>query len=172
MRLEKKAIVDQIRQEVTDAVFVLLTDYRGLNVAQTEDLRGRLDKVNAQFRVVKNRMFRQVVQDLSYDGLENELAGPSAMVVGNGDFVEVAKVLKDFIKENNLPIIKVGALDGVILSAEDVKKLADLPPRPALLGSLLGTIAAPMTQLVGVMHQKVASLVYVLKAVEEKKQGN
>ena len=172
MRAEKKALVDQFRAEVTDSVFVLLTDYRGLNVAQTEDLRGRLDKVNAQFRVVRNRMFRHVVDELSYDGFEEGLVGPSAMVLGSGDVVEAAKVLKDFIKENDLPVIKIGALDGVILSAEDVKALADLPPRPALLGSFVGTLAAPMTQIVGVLQQKVASLVYVLKAIEDKKQQN
>jgi large subunit ribosomal protein L10 len=172
MRPEKNAMAAQYRQEVSDAVFVLLTDYRGLNVAQAEDLRTKLDDVDAHLRVVQNRIFKHVAEEFSYNGFEASLSGPTAMVVGNGDVVEVAKVLKAFIKENELPVIKIGALEGVILSADEIKQLADLPPRETLLGLLVGTLAAPMTQLVGVMTQAKSSLVYVLKAIEEKKTAN
>ncbi|NCC49714.1 MAG: 50S ribosomal protein L10 [Spartobacteria bacterium] len=169
MRPEKKSIVEQIRNEVKGSLFVILTDYRGLTVSQTEDLRNRLHGVQAHVRVVKNRMFRHVAREMNYD-MEETLKGPSAMIVGDGDVVATAKVLKDFIRENKLPVLKVGALEGVILSADDVKKLADLPPKPVMQAQLLGTLAAPMTQLMGVMQQKMASIVYVLKAIQEKNE--
>jgi large subunit ribosomal protein L10 len=122
-------------------------------------------------RVVKNRMFRHVARELNYD-LEDSLRGPSAMIVGDGDVVEAVKILRDFIKENTLPVVKIGTLEGVILSAEDIKKLAELPPKPVMQGQLVGTIAAPLTQLVGVMQQKIASVVYVLKAIQDKKENS
>jgi large subunit ribosomal protein L10 len=170
MRPEKKSIVDELKGQITDSLFVILTDYRGLNVSKTEELRKRLRGVNAKFHVVQNRMFKHVANELSVKGLESGLKGPSAMVVGKGDVVQTAKVLKDFIKENSIPTVKIGSLEGVILSAADVDKLAGLPSREVLLGQLVGTIAAPMTRLAGVLNQKVASLLYVLKAVQEKKE--
>ena len=101
MRPEKKAIVEQIRNEVSGSMFVILTDYRGLTVVQTEELRNRLHGVKAHVRVVKNCMFRLVARELNYD-MDETLKGPSAMIVGEGDVVETAKVIKDFIRDNNL----------------------------------------------------------------------
>jgi len=169
MRPEKTAFLDNLRSDVTEATFVLLTDYRGLSVGQTTELRGQLHEAGAVLRVVRNRTFRQLTAELSCSALDEGLVGPTAMVCGGGDVVEIAKLLKDFAKANKLPVMKMGMLRSRILSAEDIKILADLPPRPQLLGMVVGTIAAPMTQLVGVLNQKLASVVYVLKAVQEKK---
>ena len=149
---------------------MIVADYRGLNVAKTEELKRRLRGVKAQFQVIQNRMFKRVAGELSQPELEKGIAGPSAMVYGKGDVVPAAKVLKDFIKEYNLPEIKMGSLQGAVLSAADVQQLASLPSREILLATLVGTIAAPLTQLVGVLQQKVASVVYVLKAIQDKKE--
>jgi len=170
MRAEKNSIIEEIRGKIADSVFVILADYRGMSVAKTEDLKNRLRDVNAHFQVVQNRMFQRVAKDLQYPGFEERIQGPSAMVFGNGDVVIAAKILKDFIKENELPVIKVGTMQGVILSRADIEQLASLPSRETLLAQFVGVLAAPMTQLVGVLQQKVASLVYVLKAAQEKKQ--
>ena len=169
MRPEKKSIVDELRGKVSDASFVILADYRGLSVAKTEELRRRLGGVSAQFQVIQNRLFQLVAKELSYKGFDAEIKGPSAMVYGKGDVVQAAKVLRDFIKENELPVIRVGSMEGAALSAADVAELAGLPSKQELHSMLVRTLAAPMTQLVGVLQQKVASIVYVLKAVEEKK---
>ncbi len=170
MRAEKKSMADELRSKVSGSVFVILADYRGLGVAKTDELRRRLRGVKAGFQVVQNRMFRRVAEELNYKDLGGAVQGPSAMVFGSGDVVQVAKVLKDFIRENELPVLRVGTLEGVILSADNIRTLADLPPRETLLAMLVGTIAAPMSQLVGVLQQKVASVLYVLKAVQEKKE--
>ena len=169
MRPEKKSIVDELRGKVSDASFVILADYRGLSVAKTEELRRKLYGVSAQMQVIQNRLFRLVAKELSFKGFDEAIKGPSAMVYGKGDVVQAAKVLRDFIKEYELPVIKIGSLEGSALSAADVAQLAALPSKHELYARLVGTLAAPMTQLVGVLQQKVASIVYVLKAVEEKK---
>jgi large subunit ribosomal protein L10 len=170
MRAEKNSIIEEIRSKISDAVFVILADYRGLSVAKTEDLKNRLRGVDAHFQVVQNRMFKRVAKELQYSGFEEKMQGPSAMVFGNGDVVQAAKILKDFIKENELPLLKVGTMQGVILSRSDIEQLASLPSRETLLAQFVGLLAAPMSQLVGVLQQKVASLVYVLKAAQEKKE--
>lgn len=170
MRPEKTSIISEFKEKVGDAVFVILADYRGLNVAKTEELRRRLLGVRAHFQVVQNRMMRRVAREMDVEGLGEGLTGPSAMVFGSGDVVEAARVLREFMRENDLPVVKIGTLEGVILSRQDIETLATLPPRPALLATLVGTVAAPLTNLVGVLQQKVASIAYVLKAVQEKKE--
>jgi large subunit ribosomal protein L10 len=169
MRPEKTSITKALKDQVAGSAYVILADYRGLNVAKTEDLRRRLSGVKARYRVINNSLFQHAAPELTARGFKDALTGPSAMVSGQGDVVTAAKVLKDFIKENKLPVIKIGALQGEVLTAGDIETLASLPGRETLLGRVVGTIAAPMTQLAGVLHQKVASLLYVLKAIEEKK---
>jgi large subunit ribosomal protein L10 len=171
MRSEKTSMVEELRGKVNDSAFMIIANYQGLNVAKTEDLKRRLRGVKAQYQVIQNRVFKRVVGELSKPGLEKGVVGPSAMIYGKGDAVLAAKVLKDFIRENDLPVIKIGSLQGAVLSAAEVQQLAGLPSREALLATLLGTIAAPLSQLVGVLQQKVASVIYVLKAIQDKKES-
>lgn len=169
MRAEKKSAIEELRVRMSESSFVILADYRGMSVAKTEDLKNRLRGVNARFHVVQNRMFQRVAKDLNYPGFDSRLQGPSAMVFGTGDVVRAAKILKDFVKENELPAIKIGTMQGVSLSKADLDQLASLPSREVLLAMFLGTLVAPMRGLAGVLQQKLASLVYVLNAVQEKK---
>jgi large subunit ribosomal protein L10 len=162
-------MAEELKTKLSGATFVILADYRGLSVTKISDLRRRLKGAHAQLQVIKNRVFMHVAKELGYKGFEQPTSGPSAMVFGKGDVVATAKVLKDFIKENEKPVLKLGALDGAALSAADIQQLAALPSREQLLGQLVGTLAAPMSQLVGVLSQKTATIVYVLKAIEEKK---
>ena len=171
MRPEKETMVDEIRRKVDGKVFVILADYQGLSVEETSDLRSRLRGADADYAVVKNRLLQRVADELSLDGLNEALSGPTAVVSGDGDVVEAAKALKAFIKDHKKPVVKMGAFAGAVLTADDVEKLASMPPRAELLGTLVGTIAAPLTQLVGVMNQKVCSLLYVLQAVKDKKEN-
>jgi large subunit ribosomal protein L10 len=159
----------ELKSKLSDASFVILADYKGLNVVKIAELRKRLRGANAQLQVIKNRVFAHVAKELGYKGFDQPAPGPSAMVFGKGDVVATAKILKDFIKENEKPVIKTGALQGEALTAADITQLASLPSREQLLAQVVGTLAAPMTQLVGVLQQKTATIVYVLKAIEEQK---
>lgn len=170
-RPEKTSITGELKGHIEGSVFVILTDFAGMKVEHSAQLRNELHPHKTEFHVVKNRLFEKAVESTELAGLCDHLSGPTAMITGSGDVVTVAKILKKFSKENDLPTVKMGALRGVILSAADVATLADLPSREELLGQFVGTLAAPMTQTVGVLNQKLSSLLYVLKAVQDKKEA-
>ncbi len=170
MRPEKESIANELRTALKESEFCIVTDYVGLPVSKTEELRKRLHENSARLLIVRNRILALVAKEQGLEGLTPSLTGPTAIVLGTEDVVGTSKTLKAFIKEFEKPVIKMGALEGRVLSADDISDLASLPAREQLLGMLVGTLAAPMTQLVGVMQQKVASLVYVLNAVKEKKE--
>lgn len=169
MRPEKTSIINEIRAQLSGASFVFLANYEGLKVSQACELRQRLARLNSEYHVVRNSFFRIAAAELKWDQIAGGLTGPTAMVAGRGDAVETAKVLHAFGKENKTPVVKMGLFDGRHISTADFEALVQLPPRQVLLGMLVGTLAAPMTRLVGTMQQKVASIVYALKAIQEKK---
>lgn len=169
MRPEKSAIVNELRDRLQKALYVILADFRGMNVARTEELRRRLRGVGAEAQVVPNRLFKRAGEGCTPPGFEEGLKGPSLMVYGRGDVTQVAKVLKTFIKENEMPAIKLGALQGALLTRTDLDALALLPAREVLLARLVGSVAAPLSRLVGALQQKAASILYVLKALQKKK---
>lgn len=168
-RPEKEAIVEEIRRDVTGSAFVFLADFKGVPVSRATELRRRLRPVRARVQVVPNRLFLKAVEGSPAAGLKPALRGSTAMIFGAGDPVETAKVLTAFTKETQLVAAKGGVLEGSVLSAADVAALAALPSKQTLQGMLVGALVAPLQSLVGVLNQKLASLIYVLKAVEEKK---
>ena len=162
IRPEKKSIAAELDQRVAGALYMILTDYSGMDMPQTTELKQNLRDQEASFSVVNNRMLNRALETDASDLLK----GQTAMIYGSGDVVEVAKVIKKFTAENEKPAIKGGFLEGKAISAADVIDLAKLPSKDVLRAMLLGTLQAPCSQLVGVMDQKVASLVYVLDAVK------
>jgi len=169
MRPEKEAMLNEIRGRVEESVFVILTDYGSMDVETAQELRGKLREVDAEFHVVKNRLFKHLAGELGGEELEKGLAGRSAMVTGQGEVTDVARVLRDFIKAKDVPTLKMGAMEGAFLSEADLKALATMPSKDEMRAKLLGTLVAPMQQTAGVLNQKLSSLLYVLKAVETKK---
>ena len=121
-------------------------------------------------QVVKNRFLRLMVREKGWPGLEPSLKGQSAIVTGT-DVVQAAKTLKQFNDANKMPLMKAGVMGDMILTPAQIDALAELPPREVLLGQVVGTVAAPLSRLVGVLKQKVSTIVYVLKAVEDKKNA-
>ncbi len=170
MRAEKEAIINEVRQKLDDSGFLLLTDYNGLDVDTIGGLRNDLRAQDSEVHVVKNTFLGKATDALGWPDLSPVLDGPTAMITGKGDVAQVAKILAKFAKANAKDL-KGGVLEGSLLSPADVGALADLPSRDVMLSLFVGTVAAPMSQLVGVFNQKVSSLLYVLKAVEDKKAG-
>lgn len=171
MRLEKKSLMDELRHDVTGSPYLILADYRGMSVAQMEDLRIRLGKSHSRMRVIKNSLFRIMAKEMAYDEkMVSGMEGPCAMVYGQGDPVDAAKVLKEFIKENQLPQVKIGIIEKQVISAQDVTKLSELQPKNVLRGMLVNALASPMSRMAGVCRQRVSSVLYVLKAVQESKE--
>jgi large subunit ribosomal protein L10 len=118
---------------------------------------------------VRNRLFKRVADECDWKEIEEILSGPTATVSGDDD-VGAAKILRESALADSRPVMKGGVISGVFLTAKEIDDLALLPSREALLGMAVGTIAAPMTGLVGVMNQKLLTLLNVLKAAEDKKK--
>jgi large subunit ribosomal protein L10 len=170
MRPEKQSIYEEISARINGSSFVLVAEYRGLKVEQFSELRRQLRKSGARMQVVKNRFLRLITRDKGWSGLEPSLKGQSAIVTGT-DVVQAAKAIKQFNSTGGLPVMKAGVLGDMILTSAQIDALADLPSREVLLGQVVGTVAAPLSRLVGVLKQKVSTIVYVLKAIEEKKNA-
>ena len=164
LRPEKQAMYNEVQESVSGSLYMLLADCTGMSMPETLELKKQLRGVDAKTKVVKNRMLNLICDDL------DTVTGPTTMICGSTDVVEVAKILKKFSDETKKPVMKGGVLEGSVLSADDVVALAKLPGKKELQAKLVGTLAAPMTQVVGVMNQKVCSLLYVLNAVSEKKE--
>jgi large subunit ribosomal protein L10 len=171
MRPEKKVMLGEIEETLAKCKFVILTEYRGLKVDQMNQLRSQLRRTGSRMLVVRNSYLSLSAGKTGRADLNGFVSGPTAMITGDADITVVAKLLKTFIQENNLPVIKGGMLEARPLTAADIQEMANIPPRLILLGQLVGTVAAPMMQLVGVMNQKVLSLLYALKAIEKKKKS-
>lgn len=169
MRPEKKAMFDELRGQLDASSFVLLTNFQGLTVSQFAELRGQLREETSKMTVVRNTILERSAADLGWDDAGTLIDGPTAVITGEGEVTAVIKKVKKFIDANSKPRFTGGRLGDRTLSVDDVEVMAKIPSREVLLGQVVGTIAAPMTQLVGVFNQKISSLVYVLKAIEEKK---
>jgi len=171
MRPEKESIVKEIKASLDASEFVFLADYRGMGVQKLAALRNALAEADAEMHVYKNRYLGVAMGEERREELAGSLTGPTGVFTGTGDPTAVAKILVTFKKENELPVLKGGALNDIILTDSDIEAMAKIPPREILLSQLVGTVQAPMTSLVGVMNAKVSSLLYVLKAIEEKKNA-
>jgi large subunit ribosomal protein L10 len=171
MRPEKQAVVAEIADRIRDADFAMLVECRGLTVGRMMELRQQLRQKQSRLMVVPNRFLGIAAGAQGIEGLAPCLVGPTAMVTGRGDVTEVAKVLAAYAKANPLLKIKGGVIGRTVIPAGDAESLAKLPPRLVMLGMTVGVIAAPMMGLVGVLNQKVCSLLYVLQAIEKKKGG-
>lgn len=165
----KEQVVAELAAKLATAKATFLADYRGLNVEQVNALRGELRKAGVEYQVVKNTLLRLAAKNTGAECLDALLAGPTAIAIAGADPVAPAKILSEFAKANAKFELKAGALDGKLLSIDDIKALAELPSREVLLAKLLGTLNAPVSNFVGVLAAVPRSLVQVLAAIQDKK---
>jgi large subunit ribosomal protein L10 len=174
-KAEKVAAVAELTERFQNSSGAVLTEYRGLSVAQLRELRGTLGEA-ATFAVVKNTLTKIAVERA---GLENELAplltGPSAVAFVTGDVVETAKGLRDFARANPFLVIKGGVLDGQALTPAEITRLADLEPREVLLAKLAGAMKATTVRAAGAfaaLPVQMAQLAEALRAQREAEGGS
>jgi large subunit ribosomal protein L10 len=171
---EKVAAVAELTEKFKDSPGAVLTEYRGLTVAQLAELRRTLGD-NATFAVVKNTLTKIAVTEAGLsDQLSSLLAGPSAIAFVGGDVVEAAKGLRDFAKANPLLVIKGGVLDGQALTPAEVVRLADVEPREVLLAKLAGAMKATQARAAGTFSAlpiQMAQLADALRVKLEAEQG-
>ena len=160
----KEQQVGQIAEKLRAAKVVVLTDYRGLNVAQLEDLRGRLRQSEVEYRVIKNTLARRAAEAAGVGELSEALTGPVAFAIGYDDLSTPSRLLADFARTTRLTLdITGGLVEGRLFGADDVRRLADLPPREVLLAQLLGTMQSPIASLLGAIASPAQQLLSVLE---------
>ena len=167
-RSDKVAKVAELVERFRASDAVLLTEYRGLTVQQLKELRRGLGE-NANYAVVKNTLATLAAKEVGLDFLETDLNGPTAIAFVTGEPVEAAKTLRDFAKANPALVLKSGAMDGVQLSAESVKKLADLESREVLLAKLAGAMKANLSKAAALFNAPASQVARLAAALEEKK---
>ena len=170
-RDQKTALITELAERLASASLGVVTEYRGLTVAQMNKLRRELEGAGASYRVTKNTLTRRAIKETAFARLEQLLRGPTGLVTAAKDPVAVAKILVRFAELNNKLKISGGVLDGETLPASSVSALAKLPSREVLIGQLLGLLQAPASQLLRTIQEPGASLVRLLGAIEKATQA-
>ena len=172
---KKRAIVAELKDQLTTSKGAVLVSYKGLTVAVDTELRRELRAAGVTYHVVKNTMTRLAAKEAGLDELTEHLEGTTALAFSKEDAVAPAKVICGFMKKNKLEdagilTIKTGLVEGKVISDKEVKALADLPSKEQLIAKLLGSMNAPLANTVGVMSAIVSSIVRVVDAVREQKE--
>jgi large subunit ribosomal protein L10 len=169
-RTQKESFVSELRERVRNAPVVYLTDFTGLDVKSITKLRRSLRASGAEYVVVKNRLAKLAFDETELPNIFEDLTGPTGVVFGDDDAVAPAKALADFAKEHDSkPVFKLGILDRKVLDAQQIDRLAKLPPREVLLSQLLGVLQAPMSQLAAALEGKLQEMAGLLDALKDER---
>ena len=169
LKERKIELVDELAKRLEEADTLLVADYRGLSVAELQELRGELYSHGAKLTVVKNTLTLRAAEKAGIDELREFLTGPTAIAfITDGDMVATAKALVNTSKETSVLSLKGGILEGRKIEADDVAELAKLPPIDVLQGTVVGVIAAPLTHLVSVLAAPLRDMAGVLDARQRK----
>lgn len=166
----KVETVAELTEKFSSSNAVFLTEYRGLTVSQLKELR-RSISADATYAVAKNTLIELAAKNANVTAFDGQLFGPSALAFAHGDAVTVAKALRDFAKANPLLVVKTGILDGVALSADEVKKLADLETREVLLAKAAGMFKASLFKAAYTFNAPLAQAVRTVDALRAKLEG-
>ena len=167
---QKELVVSDLREIVSQSKGAILTDYRGLTVAELTTLRKKLRAIDAEYHIVKNTLFKIAVGEESGAKLDTLLNGPTAIAFAKGDVVPTSKAVIEFLATLKKPDIKLkgGSIDGKIYSIEAVTALSKLPPKEQIIGQLLGSLNAPASNFVGTLNNIIGDFVRTVQAIVDK----
>ena len=150
---QKKAEVKELAEKMKNAKLILLTEYRGINVADDTKLRRDLRGANATCNVIKNNIIRRALAECKLEGLEDKLVGPTAVIMSQEDYLEASKTIYKFSKDNEYYKIKGGVVDGKVMTAEEIITLAKLPSRETLLSMLAGALLSNISKVAVALNE-------------------
>jgi len=166
---QKQDLVAEVGEQVAKAQTVVIAEYRNLTVANMTDLRRKARSAGVYLRVVKNTLARRAVEGTPFSGLADQMTGPLAYSIST-DPVSAAKVLSDYAKTNDKLVIRGGAMANLVMSAQDVGRLASMPSREQLLAQLMGTMNAPVAKFVQTLNEVPGKFVRTLAALHEQRE--
>lgn len=167
--------VEDLKQSIKNAKSILIADYSGLDSSAQTDLRAKIKDAGGEFSVTKNRLFQLAITDALVEGkeaMDEVLNGPNAFLFSYDDAVSALKTIFEFAKENEALEIKLGFMDGRVLSLEETKALSELPSKPELISQLISRIQSPAYGLVSVIGGPTRVLVNVLEQIRKQKEAN
>lgn len=170
-RPEKVAVIENFEKLFKDSNSYFVTDFQGLNVADITVLRKNLRENNVTYIVAKNTLMSIAARNTKQPDLKEFFKGCTAIAFASDDPAVAAKILYDSYKERELPRVKAFVVDDVLFGADEIKRLADLPPRDILLSQLVNAVESPMTSLVGALDAVFRDLVGSLDALAEKRKA-
>ena len=160
----KAKLIEDLAEKLEKSKLAVVTDYRGLTVAQIGDLRKQLRPLDVEYEVSKNTLVAKAAQKVGIQVLDKPMEGPTAIAFCYGDIVAPTKVLGDFARTSKIMTIKSGLLGGKLISPAEVATISTLPSKEVLVAKLLGSIQSPLVGLVSVLNGPVRGLAYVLQA--------
>jgi large subunit ribosomal protein L10 len=166
----KQLIVEEISDKMQRAVSTVLTDYRGLNVAEATKLRKELRDAGVEYRVLKNTLTRLAADKVGFEELKKDLIGPTAIAFSYNDPVAPARILTKFAKEHKKLVLKAGVVEGKVIDPSGITALAELPTREVLLAQVLAGFQTPISGFVNVMQGNIRNFACVINAIKEKKE--
>lgn len=170
LRKEKERVVEELRGSLQVVKAAVLSDYRGLNVAEMTLLRNQLRQASVTYRVVKNALIKLALKETDLEPLIDQISGPTALAYSYDDPLSPAKTLEEFSKKQPKLEIKGGMVEGRLVDQDDIKKLAEIPSREVLLGRLMSVLGTGPTRLVTVLSLNPQKLLHVLNAIRLQKQ--
>lgn len=167
----KKETVKDLREKFAKTAFAVATNHSGLSVAEMTDLRKRLLKANADYKIAKNTLIKIAMKDTPLVEIEKLLEGPTALLLGYGEPADSAKTLVEFFKEVEKGDIKGAVLDGKFLTKQEVKTFAALPSKDVLLGQIAGLLVANTGQIAGIFESLIRDIALLCEEVAKKNEG-
>ncbi len=150
---QKKEEVSKLAEKFKESKLVLLADYRGISVESVTNLRKDLRNTNAEYKVIKNNITKRALAEAGIEGLEDKLEGPTAVIMSNEDYLEPAKIIYNFTKDNDFYKIKGGVIEGKVMTAEEIITIAKLPSKETLLSMLAGALLGNISKLAVALDQ-------------------
>lgn len=162
---KKEQLVAEFQETMSKCSVGILTDYRGLTMAEMTDLRRKLRAANIEYHVIKNSLAQIAAKNLGKEELVPKFTGPMAVAFGYGEVPETARVLTDYIKAaKSILTIKGGFFENIVLDAQGVEKLSKLPSKEVLIAQVIGGIQAPLYGIVNVLAGTMRGIMNVLNA--------
>ncbi len=167
-RADKATAVADIAEQFKASAATVITEYRGLTVANLAELRRSLSG-SATYSVAKNTLIKRAASEAGVEGLDELFAGPTAIAFVTGEPVDAAKTIKTFAKEHKALVIKGGYMDGHPLTVAEVERIADLESREVLLAKLAGAMKGNLAKAAGLFNAPASQMARLLAALQEKK---
>ena len=168
-RSQKEARVEELKKQFTSKSTVLVGDFTGMDVATATEMRRELREASVEYRVVKNSLAKLAMEEAGFGVLKEHMTGPNGFVMTDGDAAVAAKIMVEFEKTRKTPQIRMGIIDAVMVTAADIRRIAELPSREVLLAQIAAGFQAPVAGLARLLNELSRKLVATLDAVAKQK---